>query len=254
MKSVYSIGCSWIHEFNMQLAKSKKIQGCGSVTAPKRSQGLYSEGLAGHGLNHIKEILKFSSEMSEYQEKDVLLVQLPTPVRGILRDGHRPRTNTKGYIEAYKDLVETIGVEEAEEDLFSYYKKCLEEINSFHKNVVFFIFNTGGYPFRHPLDFGSTAQKEIISFLKEKKFNHLIVDYEGLPDCGRIEQYGSKKDLERILNKPKSVPSYKSHIPDWLTNCIHPPGKIILDAHPNKDAALKAVAALEDYVENFMRE
>ena len=94
MKSVYSIGCSWIHEFNMQLAKSKKIQGCGSVTAPKRSQGLYSEGLAGHGLNHIKEILKFSSEMSEYQEKDVLLVQLPTPVRGILRDGHRPRTNT----------------------------------------------------------------------------------------------------------------------------------------------------------------
>jgi hypothetical protein len=238
--SVYSIGCSWIHRFNVQLAKSKILAGSGSITAPKRAEGLYSEGLAGHGLNHIRRILEFPEELAAYSKKDFLIVQLPTPVRGILRDGAKPKINTRSYISKYESLEKTVGVEESRKDIISYYKLQLCEINSLHENVVFFIFNTGGYPFRYPYDFGDETQSEIIDYLKEANFNYFIVDFESKPNCGVYEvdydeSYG--KQVSKTLREKIA-----------MANCIHPPGKLILDPHPSEHAAIEALKICEKYL------
>ena len=51
-------------------------------------------------------------------------------------------------------------IKEAREWLDSYKQKIID-INKLHNNIIFFLYNVGGYPFRHPYDFGKSIDKQL---------------------------------------------------------------------------------------------
>ena len=59
--------------------------------------------------------------------------------------------------------------------LMKEYKDIILEINKLHPNVVFFLYNTGGYPLRHPFDFGKDIDKKFIEFFRENERSSKMV-------------------------------------------------------------------------------
>tara|TARA_R110000824_G_scaffold60853_5_gene162340 strand:+ start:6308 stop:7081 length:774 start_codon:yes stop_codon:yes gene_type:complete len=244
---IYTIGCSWSHFLFDEYKNSIFIEAFASKYAYNHNRG-ESYSLPGHGLGHIRNILESSSESSVYGECDYMIVQLPTPIRSVLND-KTSAMNTVGYMKEYQKLVSTVGREAAINHLFGVYTQEIEKINDMHENVVFFLYNSGGYPFRHPvvLDTEEKFESRIENFFIEKRIKSISLNFEGEPGY-TVDEIDCLDDEMRTLDPGNSKLSQNMW---WLGNCVHPPEKLIIDAHPNKKAAKKAICLIERAVEKY---
>ena len=152
-------GCSWIQRMH----KQNKIKNLDIDYASFGGQGLWK----------ISDYLK-SRDLNVY---DSIVVQLPTPIRN---DAVSKSTTDKfnQFINQIKDL----GIQEASNKIMSDYKDKIFEINQLHDKVVFFLYNVGGYPFRHPYDFGVNIDNEMIRFFEDNQLEHLYLSFESKND------------------------------------------------------------------------
>ena len=132
--------------------------------------------------------------------------------------------------------IKEVGKTPAEELALRMYLDAVGRINSLHQNVVFFVFNVGGYPFRHPYDFGVSFEGEFIKKLITLNIQTLCLSFENIPGCANNEK--------RLTTRSRPPPNHD--VEGW--SIIHPPDKVIYDAHPNNSTALEA----GEYVQNYM--
>ena len=244
---IYTIGCSWTHFLFDEYKNSESLESFAPEHAYRHTHG-GSYSLPGHGLGHIRNILELESESSVYKSCDYMVVQLPTPVRSVLCD-NKSSMNTVGYMKEYQKLVDSRGREFAIDYLFEVYTKEMKKINSMHSNVIFFLYNTGGYPFRHPvsLDSKKTFDDRIEKFCKSKGMQFISLSFEGEPGY-TVDEVDCDDEEKRKLDPGNSKLVQEMW---WLGNCVHPDKKLIIDAHPNKKAANKAISLIESAVEKY---
>jgi len=125
------IGCSWIRAMRLL----KKIN----------NFDVQYVSFGGQGLWKISNYLK-SHDLTIY---DSIVVQLPTPIRN-----NAVSTSTTGKFNEFLIKIKKLGEQETSNKIMDDYKDKIFEINQLHDRVVFFLYNVGGYPFRHPYDFG----------------------------------------------------------------------------------------------------
>lgn len=244
---IYTVGCSWTHFLFDEYKNSSKLESFACEHAYQHNQGV-SYSLPGHGLGHIRNILEMESESSVYRNCDYMVVQLPTPVRSVLCD-NKSSMKTVGYMKEYQKLVDSRGRELAIDYIFKVYTKEMKKINSMHSNVIFFLYNTGGYPFRHPvsLDSKETFDNRIEKFCKSKGMKLISLSFEG--EAGYTVDEVDCDDKEKRRLDPGNSKKYREMW--WMGNCVHPDKKLIIDAHPNKKAAKKAINLIESVVEKY---
>lgn len=242
---LYSIGCSWNHRLAPAL-RNLGYQVIGSEESRKRKGNIeWSDGLAGFGITHIETIIK--KEIETAKQCDVLLVQIPTPVRSVLKDS-LPVQKTASYINDHERLRKILGKENADIEVIDDYKKHLTSISKLHKRVIFLIFNVGGYPFRHPCDFGKDCESKILDFIKQQNFEFVYRTFESQKGYSVNEISVNESQKQHLIETTKSqttnVESYKS----IYSHCIHPHETFIIDAHPNELAASIFAQDISEYL------
>ena len=153
-------GCSWIQK--MWITDSN----------------FYYKSFGGQGLWKIYN--EINSNFKDYKN---IVVQLPAPVRN-----HPTCRSTTNRFNIFLNKIKKLGEIKATQDLLEEYKQKILDINKLHKNIVFFLYNVGGYPLRHPYDFGENADKELINFFKENNLKHLYLSFEGKAGYGLDEK------------------------------------------------------------------
>jgi hypothetical protein len=231
---IYSIGCSWNHRLAPAL-RDLGYEVAGSEESRIRKGNIaWSDGLAGFGLTHIETII--NKELETIKNNDILLVQLPTPVRSVLKDS-LPLQNTSSYINDFERLKKLVGKENANIEVLEDYKNHLISISKLHKRVIFLIFNVGGYPFRHPCDFGKECESNIIEFIKQQNFEFVYRTFESQRGYSvneiEVSELQKKELIESVKTQKTHTESYKS----IYSHCIHPNETFIIDAHPNELSA-----------------
>lgn len=213
MKRVHCIGCSWSRHWPEFLDKETLIV---SRTVCD-GKGLW--------FFHQEQLLKRCR--SEAKRADHIVLQLPTPVRSINPADFRRQT-TKVLL----DLIQKMWqgkVRQMRNSLLKTYQQEIESLAREFPKIVFLIFNTGGYPFRCPYDFGPDTQAEMVTLMEQKGLSCIVVDFEGKAGHCTQEMKVSGKDT----------------MPQAIAPTIQPKGgkMWIIDAHPN-EAACGIAAAL----------
>lgn len=211
---IVCVGCSWTRDWPKFLPNSMDVV-----------HRYYD----GKGLGFIREKLR-SDLKEESNRADRIVIQLPTPLRSIDLDGS-PRTMT------FLKFVERVWKGkhgERRDRLMKSYQGEIEKLASdFPGRVVFLVFNTGGYPFRCPYDFGEKSQPDMMQFLGEKQLPHVLVDFEGVPGVcvQETEIDDGSGPKERV-------------------NVVQPAGPVrIVNPHPNEIACRRAAREVQKLLE-----
>ena len=226
---ILCIGCSWTEGWPHHLPESFNF---------------HKSSLHGLGLGKIKQTFEDKGFIEKF---DVAICQLPTPIRtfgpGDTTDSHRD------FVNSFEGKPRT-----AIRKLMKEYKDIILEINKLHPNVVFFLYNTGGYPLRHPFDFGKDFDKKFIEFFRENDLRDIYLSFEGLAgyckqeeDCDDSEYKDFvEKNMKRILKIGKP---YRDKMDGKYWVWQHPENRIIYDHHPSKRANKIAAKTVRDYID-----
>ena len=217
-------GCSWVQRMHKQ-------------NYPKDID-IDLKSFGGQGLWRIKKHLKIvNTDIYDY-----IFIQLPTPIR----NDEISISTTDKFNQFIKDIKE-MGEDVASEKWLDEYRKKIVEINEMHDNVVFFLYNVGGYPLRHPYDFGKNIDKEMIYFLEESNLNHIYLSFEGKPGYGLNEDKCDDEEFWEYyhINNPNNQ-SDKDFKKYW--SIISPRNWISIDPHPNEKANKLALDMICNYI------
>tara|TARA_R100001377_G_scaffold75574_1_gene52189 strand:+ start:17056 stop:17733 length:678 start_codon:yes stop_codon:yes gene_type:complete len=220
-KSILITGCSWI----------QKMHKYNDTDFIYKSYG-------GQGLWKIYNSLKDLKDSSSYQG---IVVQLPAPVRN-----HPTNISTTDRFNLFLNRIEKLGEQKAREESINEYKQKILDINKLHKNIVFFLYNVGGYPLRHPYDFGKEADKELINFFEENNLQYLYLSFEEESGYGITEENGVLRDFWEYYHTENPYNQKNKNFKKYWS-IISPKGTIILDPHPNKKADIKALELIKNY-------
>ena len=220
---VLCIGCSWTDKWPDYLKLVSPI---------KRS-------FHGGGLSLIEKTIK------NYQnnvEIEAVVCQLPTPIRTFSRgDTEQSHQN---FVHSFQQ-----NKQDSIEKLLTEYKDLLLDINNLHSNVIFFLYNTGGYPLRHPFDFGEDIDNQFVKFFQDNNMKHIHLSFEGKSgyckkeeDCDDLDykNYAEKNMRRGLTGRSNLSKKY------WVWQ--HPKNRIIYDAHPNENADKVAAKVVEEYI------
>jgi hypothetical protein len=213
MKKTLITGCSWIQEMYKYNSKFDYASFGG--------QGLWKI------YNYLRE--------GNIEGYETIIVQLPAPVRN-----HPNCTSTTDRFNNFLDSIKKSGEQKASKTQLDNYKQKILDINLLHKNIYFFLYNVGGYPLRHPYDFGENADKDFINWLKENNLNHLHLSFENQAGYGVKEKFEPDLEFWEYYHKEnphnRSDKQFKKY---W--SIIAPKNTIIFDPHPNKKADILAL-------------
>ena len=217
-------GCSWVQRMDKQ-------------NYPKDID-IDLKSFGGQGLWTIESYLKGIQK----DTFDFIFVQLPTPVRNEINSV----STTEKFNEFIGDI-KKMGEKVAANKWLTEYKQKIIDINKIHKNIVFFLYNVGGYPFRHPYDYGKDIDNKMVDFFKKAKLSHINLSFEGIAGYGLNET--KCDDLEfweyYHINNPKNQ-SDKDFKKYW--SIISPKNWISIDPHPNKKADKLALDMICNYI------
>jgi len=216
-------GCSWI-----QRIKNQKD----SVT-----DDMSFRSFGGQGLCVIENHLN----KCDVDDIDYVFLQLPTPIRNDFSS-----STTERFKEFVSDI-KKMGEDGASKKWLDSYKQKILDINKLHSNIVFFLYNVGGYPFRHPYDFGKSIDDQMLGFFKENGLNSINLSFEGQSGYGVVEELCNDEEFWEYyhINNPKNR-SDKDFKKYW--SLISPKGWISIDPHPNSRADKSAIKLILDYV------
>jgi hypothetical protein len=143
-----TIGCSWTDKYPDYIT---------SAYVDKRSY-------------HGKGLWFIENKLNEIDTRryDKIIVQLPTPIRF-----RASISDTEDSIKEFK--LSMMG----DDKLLRAYERKILDISQ-DSRVVFLLYNTGGYPFRHPYDFGAQAEEQVILYMEKNGIQHIKVILEGL--------------------------------------------------------------------------
>ena len=217
-------GCSWVQRMHKQ--KYPK-----DIDIDLKSFG-------GQGLWRIEEHLK----IFDVRVYDYVFIQLPTPIRN---DAESKSTTSK--FNKFINDIKKIGEKPAVDKWLNNYKQKIIDVNKLHKNIVFFLYNVGGYPLRHPYDYGVNIDNEMIEFLKQSDLNHIYLSFEGMAGYGMDEEKCDDSEFWEYyhINNPANQ-SNKDFKKYW--SIISPKGWISLDPHPNEKANKDAIDMICNYI------
>ena len=219
-------GCSWIQAMHKQQIL--------------RGNDFTFKSFGGQGLWRIESYLKDIQK----DTFDFIFVQLPTPVRNEINS-----LSTTEKFNEFVDDIKKLGEKLAANKWLTEYKQKIIDINKIHKNIVFFLYNVGGYPFRHPYDYGMDIDNKMIEFFKKAKLSYIDLSFEGIAGYGKNED--KCDDLEfweyYHANNPKNQ-SDKDFKKYW--SIISPKNWISIDPHPNEKADKIALEVMLDYLKN----
>ena len=219
--SVYCTGCSWTES-----------GGGWPNYIDKKKFDVTSIAHSGKGLSDIYEYMK----LEDLSKQEFIVVQLPTIVREM------PPGKTFRRFQNLKKKAGEIGKEAAEEFALDLYLSTIKNIDRLHKNVVFFVFNVGGYPFRHPYDFGESFESRFIDRISADGVRITHLSFEGVAGFALNET---------SFRKNQPLPRY-AEFDGW--SIINPPNKTIYDAHPNNSASLSAAEHIQDYLTRVIQD
>jgi hypothetical protein len=234
-------GCSWTDVWPNHLPDSINF---------------HKASLHGAGLGNLHKLLvEKGSDKREFASKfGMIICQLPTPIRS--HEGADTTDKHKKFVDSFgdKDDEENYLEEVAKEKLLTEYKNKILEMNKLHPEIVFFLYNTGGYPLRHPFDFGEDVDEKLIEFFKENNLKHIYLSFEGVPgyckqeeDCDDLEYKDFvEKNMKRVL-KIKSIYRNRMNEDYWVWQ--HPENRIIYDPHPSKRADKIAAKTVRKYID-----
>jgi len=176
----------------------------------------------GKGLWYIHDELN-NIDLKQYSQ---IICQLPTPVRYTSKDLFKTtRQSLQDIFNLFKGAIR----DTVEANLLKEYKDEILKFNKLHDNIVYFIFNIGGYPFKHPLFLGQKIDEEMIDFFKKEGLNYVYLSFEGEVGYAANErEIDEEKDAELVerLEAEKG----RGHL-------ISPQGYLIIDLHPNRNAS-----------------
>jgi hypothetical protein len=211
-------GCSWIQKMH------------------KISTDFNYKSFGGQGLWKIYNEIKVNGK--DYEN---IVVQLPTPIRN-----HPSCTSTTDRFNIFLKKIEQLGEERAAQDLLKEYKQKILDINKLHENIVFFLYNVGGYPLRHPYDLGKNADKELINFFRENNLKYLYLSFEGKAGYGLDEKEELDSEFWEYYHK-ENPHNQKNRTYKKYWSIIAPKTTIILDPHPNEKADRQAIELIKNY-------
>ena len=226
MPEVLCCGCSWSTNYTKLLNEKWHV----NVETHVKN---------GAGLDIIEDSLKKWKDRAGRKNIDWVIVQLPTPLRVT------PHVKTADFQRALVKNIKFKGKEIAERDLINLYLQRISKIGMYHENIVFFLYNTAGYPFRHPYDFGSGIENKVISHIEENGFKHVTLNLEGVPGMCRVEtKMETEDEKERI--KTRMVKIQKNYGGTYIVQ--NPKNIFIVNGHPNKVADELAASLIDEYI------
>ena len=122
MKKVLVTGCSWV----MRMGPHTQNEIYDGVSFKYAS-------FSGQGLWKIEQVLKYMSDLNDY---DYVVVQLPAPVRNTVNGA-----DTTERFCTLIDSFDEIGKEFAIKNSIDEYKQKIKDINILHDNIIFFWYN-----------------------------------------------------------------------------------------------------------------
>ena len=142
MIRIYCIGCSWSQGYPDFIEKAHKVP------------------LHGHGLWYIHDVMN-DLDLSKFEK---IIVQLPTPIRFKGSGGDTLKTMNEFIMNGMTD-----------KKLLEAYKKEIKSIFFDYQRCTFLLYNTGGYPFRYPWDFGEDVENEMLMYMADEYIPHIYV-------------------------------------------------------------------------------
>ena len=218
------------------------ITGCSWVQRMKKQKELVTDGMrfksfGGQGLHRIEEHL----DKCDTDDIDYVFLQLPTPIRS----GFSMSTTEK--FKEFVSVIKEVGEDVASKKWLDSYKQKIFDINKLHNNIIFFLYNVGGYPFRHPYDFGKSIDKKMLDFFEDNGLKSIYLSFEGKAGYGIVEEICADEEFWEYyhINNPKNR-SDKYFKKYW--SLISPKGWISIDPHPSSKADKLALKLILDYV------
>ena len=213
-------GCSWVQSMKQQ----------------KTSFDFELKSFGGRGIFYLNNYLK-TNDINQYEH---VVVQLPTPIRNNISS-----SSTTERFNVFINEINKTSEEKTAQKYLEQFKEQVLEISKLHKNVIFFLYNVGGYPFRHPYDFGDKADEQFIDFFTEKKLKFIYLSFEGQSGFGVKEQVC---DDEFWNYYHENNPSERSKEFQKYWSLISPAGVISIDPHPNHKADKIALNSIKNYI------
>tara|TARA_Y100000034_G_scaffold79960_1_gene95971 strand:+ start:259 stop:999 length:741 start_codon:yes stop_codon:yes gene_type:complete len=237
------LGCSWIQKMNKQNHLLKfNINRTHSNTIDVEYLSFPGQGLwtIAKYLRSLQEKPWFSGS-SDFDKFDAFVIQLPTPIRN-----EENSTSTTNRFKMFIKQIKELGEIKASKKILDEYKEKIIEISKLGKKVVFFLYNVGGYPFRHPYDFGIDIDDKMVEFFRDNGLEHLYLSFEGKEGYGVKEEDCEDEEFWEFYheNNPANRKS-KDFKKYW--SIISPKGVISIDPHPNEKANKIALKLIEDY-------
>lgn len=206
---VYCTGCSWTQHWPYWLTLDRRWD--------------YFDGC---GLHVIGESVRNSDWA------DRVVVQLPTPVRSY-RTGTDWHCRTRDLFVLFWSTIPVYGTARANVILLDTYRDELLRINRLRQGIVFFEFNTAGYPFRHCHDFGADCSDEMLFWASDHGLEWLRLDLSGKPGM-------TLKEVPESMLVETDAPE------GW--SVVNPPGLRVIDGHPSEAAQTLAAETVEAYL------
>jgi hypothetical protein len=211
--AVFCIGCSWTQHWPRYLLKYE-------------AQWEWRDGGSLYTLAGVMR----KTDLTPYE---AIVVQLPTPIRTHMPDQAGKKTTVEIFVDFLKRY-EGPGIGPAKKQILKWYCRRMGEIGAMHDHVAFFCYNTAGYPFQCPLDFGPDAETIVATAARSNGYGFVSLDLSGEPGWCKHE---SKTEPAR--KRPRG----------W--NLVHPEHRniTVIDAHPNDRANRLAARVVEDYLD-----
>lgn len=188
----------------------------------------------GKGLWYIHTQQLKKKICSSVRQADHIVIQLPTPVRSLHREKFR-RIGTSFLLDLIRKTWTEKLIEEKEKLLGLYREEVRDVISDFSEKVSFLLFNTSGYPFRSPYDFGEQVEEEFTEWFRQNMESHLIsVNFEGVAGY-------CKEEVPEESEKEPLVP------------VVQPEGAKIIDGHPNESAAKVAALKVQEHLSELLK-
>lgn len=209
--TVFCTGCSWTRDWPKFLPSIEALH----------------HPFDGKGVRHIHQQM-IGRRSEDANRADRIVVQLPTPVRSVSQEPG----NTARCLDYIKRVWHGQRGRKGRELLRTYQQEIEALAADFPDKLTFLIFNTGGYPFRCPYDFGEQVQQRMVEWLDHKGLPSIVVDFEGVSGYAR-------KEFPRSDGEPK--PLAPTIQPACGTTWI-------VDAHPNDAACRQVGIAVERHL------
>jgi hypothetical protein len=211
---ILCIGCSWSENYPDLIGEPYEVT---------------KIAMHGYGLGDFFQKLARDVDLAEFKR---VFVQLPTPVRSYPDDPYLQIKRT-GYL-----MNQFVKSGWTDHKLLKVYLDEMNRLSVLHRDVYFFMYNVGGYPMRHPYDFGEHSEERLIVEMINNGYNFIRLSLESQEGFAKHEEECDPIFRQRFIQGAQQ-------------HTVHPPGRIIIDAHPNKSADLlaasKVVACMSDY-------